>query len=99
MCTVVWVIKKKQSLFCETQGELAQVMPKGLVFTYGAYEPDICLCPVDIIATGEKTDIHTARKGPMGQKTCSRFFCTKHDIFLEEGNVTGAYYQNNKEKQ
>jgi hypothetical protein len=74
MCTVVWVIKKKQSLFCETQGELAQVMPKGLVFTYGAYEPDICLCPVDIIATGEKNGYTYSTKGPDGTENMFEVF-------------------------
>jgi hypothetical protein len=74
MCTLVWVIKKKQSLFCETQGELAQVMPKGLVFTYGTYEPDICLCPVDIIATGRKNGYTYSTKGPDGTENMFEVF-------------------------
>ena len=57
MCTDV-VVHSEPTVYCSNQGELAEALGGDLVHDSGyadnAYQPDMCLCPIDLEATAQK---------------------------------------------
>ena len=81
MCTGVADHKADGSVAeCDTQGQLAAELggESFLVFLNiaGAYEPDVCLCPVDTKATAE-------RAGYVFYPVCSYISDGEPDVFNE----------------